>query len=458
MIAIPDTKKTIGDLVAELRGEADLERRTELRAQLFVLLIALRYTPALRKETRRTSGEIRRILFGDDVSREVRETLEQLLDTQLTVFDQQLHAVAEDAWKEIEKGFDEYATPEILRAAHGTPVDTEGNFVPEPGDVGQVRDGASLEEILLFAAALLFIQRTRSFEVAFEEPDFRAAVEGSRPESRQWRLKLRELFSRLGIPALATAWGIRREDGESVSSVYQDVVATLGVGDRRGLSQRIDTEFSHEAFRVASEMQRAFDDQNGAYVGWIMRSRFLPTTAPDHAARDGWRFYRDDRPGSTRPWAEESLWYPPYRKNCVCFAVPIYESELQDGSETLGIDEYPDVSPRSLPDWAAWFDAQRPAVQRKLVGDRRWFATASFGQGGVRWTQMTRDGRVMNTARLLSESPQTRGERIESENVLLEERRTRYREAWRTGKFRLTPAEEADYRRRLDRLLKQVQN
>jgi hypothetical protein len=358
-------------------------------------------------------------------------------------------------------------TPAQRRAATGLPLDAKGVLLPPPGETppNLTDDGLSFGDIVSRVAPLLWLLGDRGAEatvdpkaVAFPGFTDQAAVDRSveraRPDvSSPWRTKLRLIWQKmLDLPARivdALRRGIAIPDvAKQLEKTFDDVANTVG------------QELQHEALRVKGEAEDEIGQSMDAavYVGYTLHSRFAPNTAPDHAARDGYKYFRDDRPGSAAVWTQRIV--PPYRKNCLCFTIPLLETpdgNVHSAEFGLRVSGGQTISVRDVGTWQTWFDQQQPWVQKKLVGEKRWFGVAGTGLGKPRWSDFVdRKGKIIPARKLATESPAARQQRARDVQRIIDEQARRYREAWERGGVKMTPADEAAYRRRLDAFLRRV--
>lgn len=214
----------------------------------------------------------------------------------------------------------------------------------------------------------------------------------------------------------------------------------------------------HEAMRIFNDVDVALRSAVPSYVGYTLRSQNLPSTDPEHAAKDGWNFYVDDREGGSLPWSERII--PPYRRNCACYMVPILEepTDLDFSAQyRLPIGKGYPILIRDPLYFSQWFDRQTAATQKKLMGEKRWFAASSKGTGSVLFADfLQRDGKVMSPRRLLEESIRERNRRRIDAEVLMTAQSFVLREGWRKLSDHsppVDPAIEAEYRDKLAKRL-----
>lgn len=350
------------------------------------------------------------------------------------------------------------ATPRQLRRVLGVGVGDDGNLLPAPGnrppDVDLTDLGA--KDMLLTASPLLVTKRnqrqtrkTKPEELIVNTylPDLNPVVDGVRPDVaapfvRQVAGGASRTNRKLSgvIPRIT--------GGESFDRVKRLVLAPLlfGAGKIRGLADAIKNSIRHEALRIKGEIEEHFVSgfPDDVAVGYVLHSRLLPTTDPLHAANHLIRFYKDDRPGSARPWSSRLI--PPYRKNCVCFLTPIFDDPLDSVSgfnpefsnqlairDTVALDE--------------WFRDQRPFAQRRLVGTERWMAVAAQGEAVHSvYHYLGFDGKFLDAATLARETPAEAASRVRVVRELGRRQSELQRRAWQAhGRFQPTPDEEQQY-------------
>lgn len=360
-------------------------------------------------------------------------------------------------------------TPSQLRRITGLPIDATGALKPRPGIVppNLTDDGMSLREMLLKISPLIVMpgdsdQDKRSPLVkevlgdvasgAMIEADVTASVPAI---SKPWPPKLDFILQELvqtgqEITAQLTA---RSETGPAVKRLQLGFESA-----RENLLQELSHETNRIRGRVDDEIGRRLPDD--IYAGYTLHSRFAARTAPDHAARDGQRFYKDNRQGSAANWSNRII--PPYRKNCLCFTIPILETpegETYDAEFGIRVSGDSLISIRDVGTWQSWFDQQQVWVHKRLMGERRWFAAASTGNGRPTWSDFVKpDGSILSLRRLLGESVTSRQRRKDRVAIIINEQAKRHFDAWERGdgRFDSSPEVEAEYRRRLDAFLRKV--
>ena len=348
--------------------------------------------------------------------------------------------------------------------AIGLPVDSTGNIKPRPATPGGALDeSASIGTILRTISGLLVLKGDttqneltppallleQQAQARFPE---NVSVNASDPGvSRQWIDKLRQLGS-----FMQTEVSLDRTIDDITQRWRQGVQVPL-----QRFASRVRSELRHEYLRLRGQAEDEAIQMIDGAIGYMLHSRFLETTAPDHAARDGQRFYKDNRAGSAAPWQNRII--PPYRKNCVCFTVPIIESgdEVFDAQFGIRRSGYEDITIRDVGTFDTWFSSQSGNIQRELVGDQAWFAAASSGLGQVRYSDFFRpDGTELSVQELLNESVAQRQARREATQRVFDLQSSRFFQTWNSqgGQFGGNEALELEYRRKLDRYLRNIQS
>lgn len=462
--------------IADARTRKQLDTLKELRHRMIVARVEAVYRYELARLMRSAEDRIYLILAtaspknyqetGDQIDRilsGLEESLAKFMEAKLY----------EQASKSLQDSEDDtllVMTPPQLRAITWLPIDNTGAIKPKPGPIPEKikDDSLSLTEILLIASPLLVLagDKLMSSKRSLREVIFGGAerateiinttVETNRPDvSDHWRRKMRYLLDKM-----------KQAGNEAKNDIARATPPQRLIEDMRMKFERtrenLLTEIQHEGMRTSGEIQQITGNKLPVDVsaGYTLHSRFAPTTEPAHAARDGWKFYKDNRPGSNLPWEQRLI--PPYRKNCLCFTIPIlqdpggpeYHAEFGvrlSGGKEIGI--------RDVGTWQTWFDAQSPGVQQKIIGKRRWMAAASKGLGHPKWENfVTPDGKHLSVRKLLAETPDEIARRIEKVNIIAKIQRQRYEQAWAEGfgRFDMNPFEEAAYRKRLDVFLKRA--
>ena len=189
-------------------------------------------------------------------------------------------------------------------------------------------------------------------------------------------------------------------------------------------------------------------------LGYTLRSVFAQESRESHKARDGWKFYRDNRPGSALPWEDRLV--PPYEWNCLCFTESIWDQkghvtwevipslkgthtlraadvgslmrirgkwrrvEQRDVGTTLS-KSAPMLLARDVKRYRDWFDQQSTLAKTKLIGERHMFAlqsTGVFNPGYAHFVDI--DGRFVGPVILGMESVAERAARLDRVNELID--------------------------------------
>lgn len=450
-------------------------RRKDLLAikQLRVRLELARSNASYRHELNRMVAPVVAAIIGaltldpTELGRLVDQEFEQLYVRLREWFARRASESAQTSKREAADDLVEKMSAAQLRADTGLNWDQEREPLPEPGPVESlVPNTGSITPLELFLImspmlAVAGIRVLRGSEprsrFVFPEPFFReTTIDTERQDvASHWRRRLEVIRERLReIRAMVIRQVALAQTIAELRTIGQRLRALMGLlPSDPGIVGRTLTELRHENLKTRGEGEIAVVDALGSVVGYRLNSRFLATTAPDHAARDGWTFYKDDRPESNLPWANRLI--PPYRKNCVCFTTPLIEDPEGNPMEPAFGIRYSRKKPITIRDvgtFRDWFNQQGPTVQQTIMGERRWFAAASRGVGKLRYEDFLRpDGRIMPTRKLLSESLQERELRSRQAARIMEIQSERFREAWRSGngRFASSPELEAEYRKRL---------
>jgi len=362
-------------------------------------------------------------------------TLNEAFQETIRWFNGELHRIAKD---ELEFGWTtmwNQLSPAQRFQAVSVSFDPLGNVKPPAGPMPRdITDSSMpLRDILWRISPLLVMNgdptlRIRLNGVLFEPlPSWAGYLVNAGRNQTTWRQDLDRMFSLTLGPITMT-------------------LSLLGV-------------LRNEAMRIFNDVDDTFFPSVPAYVGYTLRSQNLPTTDAEHAAADGFKFFRDNREGSSLPWAERIV--PPYRRNCACYMVPILE-EPQDPAFTvqyrLPIGKGFPILIRDPLYFSEWFDRQTAATQKKLVGEKRWFAASSKGIGGIIFADFAaRSGGIISPRRLMDESLRERNRRRIDAQIIMATHSLLIRDGW--GKkldllpYASDPAIEAEYR---DKLIKRL--
>lgn len=405
------------------------------------------------------------------IGQAIRAEFSQLRHQISTWFEQSLYVSETRSRTEAADDLVNSMTPQQMRVNSGFNFDRQGWPVPAPGnpppDLQDLETISKLEVFLLLSPLLavagsqIQAQRTPVREVVLGEEFFRrSASERFRADvANHWRIRLAATLRTLDDIAFRMEVKIRQEvERRKVAALLRSAMA-LRV-DESGFASRVLSDLRHENLRTKGTIDDEIYREQPVVAGYRLNSRFLPTTAPDHAARDGVKFYKDNRPGSYSNWSERLI--PPYRVNCVCFTTPLLEDELRNELEpAFGIQfsRQKPITIRDVGTFSSWFDQQRPGIQRHVMGDRRWFAAASAGIGRVGYADFVKpNGHLMQPRELLAESIQQRNLRRQESAIVIRLQSERFREAWRSagGRFDSSPELEAEYRKQLENFLRRV--
>lgn len=465
---LADLKRKIRDALAR----RDMEALQDLRQRLILARIesvrGLELSQIISPVRERLDAMLARAnkLIGEMIDA-VERAIAELARTLATWFRNTLYAESARDRNETAAYWLAILGASQLRRITGAGVDAAGKIKPAPGPLppNLTDDGMSVREILLRVSNLLVLpgddqQNKRTPLADLVLPDFTSAANVARDVaesvpavSKPWPAKLDYIFGELTRTATEATQMLQ------AGSETKQIVNRLGDG-LQVAEQALIGELKHETARIRGRID---DDAAGRlpddiYAGYTLHSRFAERTAPDHAARDGYRYFKDNRAGSAAAWSARII--PPYRKNCLCFTIPILETpegETYDAEFGIRVSGTQVISIRDVGTWQTWFDSQPPWVAKKLIGERRWFAAASTGNGRPTWADfVTPKGKIMPVRRLLDESQIERFRRKERVKIIIEEQSRRHFEAWERGdgRFDSSPELEAEYRRRLDVFLR----
>lgn len=476
MASVVDQLGEIRRQIASARNRKQLDRLRELRQRSIVSRVDGVYRYELARlvdaaerrviEILATSSAADYTQAADDIDR----ILSDLAKAIEWYFETKVYEQAAKAQSDAQDDLLVILTPAMLRAATGLPFDETGALKPKPGIVPEIINDSSLslQEILLRISPLLMIPgdqlasvKTPIKDILFGSPQqresdiFTASETVRRAVSDHWRRKVNywsETILRIGRDAVN---GVARAEPPRllIDTVKREIAK---------VEEHLLLELQHEGLRTNGDAVNKSTSLLPLDVspGYTLHSKFAANTAPDHAARDGWKFYKDDRPGSALPWSERII--PPYRKNCLCFTVEILQEP--DGPEyhaefDVRVSGGKPITIRDVGTWQTWFDQQPAHVQKKLMGERKWFGVASKGLGHPKWSSFVEpNGKHIATRRLLSETTEETLRRMEKVDIIGRIQHDRYSQAWSEGfgKFDMNPYEEAAYRRRLDVFLRRA--
>lgn len=521
-----ERKRLITDELKRLRTELAKPRPNwrkvaELRQWLLVAKsIDGEYFAPISRIANESFRRLQRLMLeGNPTPSAIRREIDQLIDTLTRGMTATLNKVSSDRHRASKQDLKRQLSDAQLTAQTGLPVSL-GRVRPQPGQVGRIVSfGMSLAEIMAWASPLLMIRGERIAEdqAPIEDELIRVdpaeVVEREEKEvSRQYRKKPNGIVKNLNIANKIS--NTLKADGER-AAIAEAKRLVLGNDSKAGLLGQLRNEVKHEALRIAGEhaeeRRKQLDDD--ILVGYILYSRFLASSAPDHTARDGWRFYRDNRRSDNlpkiskiRPWAQRRI--PPYRKNCVCFTQDIFEDALGDefyaefsvanptlsgarrirqsdvgaqifdildgrlravtqddvgtviaGRADSGPAGWRHIEPRDVGSWSTWFNEQLPYVKRKIVGEKRYDAVTGRGVERPRYSHFIDIDQSWLSTKVLREQGRARFNlRTQSVDSQIKTLERLYRRAWEEGgnKWQLRQNDEEKMLRRLQVVLNRV--
>ena len=357
------------------------------------------------------------------------------------------------------------------RASTGLPMDSEGNVKPKARTIPKrIRDQEMpLDNVLLAAATLLHVTGDSSLEKKHPSAYKILGAPEADIDSRVLRSSWSPYARRIGIPIRSTVSGfigsLRHGLGASISYLKGILGLKTGDGTRgifgsptepltglRGVGRRFQQFIRDQAVAILGDERKDFQDGTTYLAGYVLRSVFANNTAPSHAARDGARFYRDDREGSYGSWAARLI--PPYeRSSCLCFTTDILD-DVTDPEFTAEWSATPlvhGVEPRDVKTYAEWFSVQRPGIKNTIVGDKRWTASLTRNQTPVYSDFVRPNGQWMNHRSILNESAVDRLTRKQLVDEVVERQSALNQQSLKDGtnRYSLTGNGERQYRRRL---------
>jgi len=362
-------------------------------------------------------------------------------------------------------------TVQQKRASTGLPMDSEGNVKPKVRTVPKrIRDQEMpLENVLLAAASLLHITGDSGLEKKHPSVFKILGAPEADIDSRVLRSSWSQYARNIGIPMRSTVSGfigsLRHGLGASISYLKGILGLKTGDGTRgifgsptepltglRGVGRRFQQFIRDQAVAILGDERKGFQEATPYLAGYVLRSAFANNTAPSHAARDGARFYRDNREGSYSEWAARLI--PPYeRSSCLCFTVDILD-DVTDPEFTAEWSATPlvrGVEPRDVKTYAEWFSVQRPGVKKTIVGDKRWTASLTRSETPVYSDFVRPNGQWMNHRSILNESAIERLTRKQIVEEVVERQSALNQKSLKDGtnRYSLTGNGERQYRRRL---------
>jgi len=219
---------------------------------------------------------------------------------------------------------------EFLTALYKVPVGIGGFSIPKHVEADDLPAEASNQQILMEASKMLYIKGW-DYQISSPLDDFQLdkqmrmkLIQATRPSvSKGYRKVIAQSFDFYGLSSLHGDLDFDEPDDPAEF--------LIGELTKRFNRFRIEIvkQFEYEAVRVQENLKLLISRRLGnCYVGYVLRSRFLPTSDPVHEANDSNEYYIDSRPGSAAPWEERLV--APYRKNCVCFHDAIFEIPNDD--------------------------------------------------------------------------------------------------------------------------------
>jgi hypothetical protein len=381
----------------------------------------------------------------------------------------EMRRMSRDIRREVAEIAAAMANPREWRAITQLPIDRQGKVIPKPGGNvpsilsadDEARDGRGWLFRLL--SPWLHMDGADELGGTPEEmlplPDhaneYRGEIEGG-----NWLHSFGRIYD-----------GLKQR----IASLVESVLSRFRVAKDAApadFQRRVQDEMKQVAAAVKNELEHrgnqmdgeAFNDlaQRKGVAGYTLYSRFMETTAADHAARDGWKFFKDDRPGSNKPWAERII--PPYRKNCVCFTIPLIElasGEIQEEPFGIRLSRGEQITIRDVGQFSEWYGQQRPGIKRKVVGEELW-DDMSEGIPDLKdqpyefW--LMPNGELADPELLAAETNRERQRRINQARIVAEAQSRRFRDAWEAGDGRWdgSDALEREYLQRLDDLLSRL--
>ena len=408
------------------------------------------------------------------------------------------------------------------------PTDEFGQAIPEPGKAPFVFGTADTPAVLRTAMALLYlngdselekrdpiVDRIRGNRVADSVArvrEFRDDVSLRRQKPGSWKSRASRAFARFAKGLSAAVRSIFRKFEDRIKAqaeVRVFVRKRAGILGKRGAGTLGSPSFRRPGVnrdlqlimrqRTLEEMER--DRQidldkipRQLLLGYELRSAFSEDTRPSHAARDGVKFYRDNRAGSYLPWSQRIV--PPYAYNCLCTTRLIYDNPehpfvpweatprlrgakvieshdvgartfdpksqnwrritSDEVGTTIGNQDGVRLAARDVKSYAEWFDVQSPSTKASLVGARRMAAVQSTGVTKPRYQDLTdTDGRFLSARAILREPRRARRRRRRAVSRAIRRQSAAYQKAFREGhsKHKFSRDDERNYRKRLDILL-----
>jgi len=447
-------------------------------------------------------------------AKELRDVIRQSEELLLREFKLMLEAGAEKVRRDKIAQVSEQLTPPMLRRVTGLPIDTYGNVKPRPGpDPGIIRNDPSFEDFIARAAPLLHIngdakmeRRSPTITEIMGDPKEVDVLVSSfnKSISDRWDRKVIRILDSVSRTLARQLVEVLNRDG-TFREIRKKIRDFIDSRRFKSLRRLLDIEARHEVLRQRRAEQDDLEKRlpPDVYAGFILHSvhqREPHPSAPDHVARDGWRFYRDDRPEADAPWKDRLI--PPYRKNCLCFTIDIFEDPQgeeyfaefeavpqfrgarrirpQDvgGSiwvpgegfqkitadqvgTTIGQPNAPALTPRDVGSWRDWFNDQRPGIQELAVGTERFVANglAVNGRRHRYEDYVGGDGAYLSPSELVFEKKPARDLRRELVRQVIDRLGKQHQKAWSEGgdKWKYAGQDEAIHKKQMRSFLKRIE-
>ncbi|MGB5286939.1 MAG: hypothetical protein WBN42_00475 [Ignavibacteriaceae bacterium] len=318
-----------------------------------------------------------------------------------------------------------------------------------------------------------------------------------------YRTRARRLVRYALSDTFAAAVANQFRKGKSPAAIRNFINNRLGINrsevgktDPRsegGMIRLLELIMREKSLQILEEdRQRDYENIDKSLLeGYELRSVFAETTRPSHAARDRWKFYRDNREGSSLPWSQRLI--PPYAPNCLCFTRQIWgtpepyvawaatprfrgahvvkpqdvggwtyekgsfrQLTKSDIGRRLGKEDSPSLLVRDIGTYQTWFDKQSANVKALIVGDRRVAALQTNGIGNPTYKDFVRpDGSFLSANVLAREGRSVRRNRKRKVARAMNRQLRLQREALTAGR-KLSTEQEEQYRRRLELFLRKT--
>jgi len=375
------------------------------------------------------------------------------------------------------------ATATQLRGLFGLPFDREGKVKPPPQPVGRLEiDNPTEAQLLEFMSPMLVVDGD-----GLEERDFHPVTRALSVMEEQSPVAAVASSPLIAAAVQRSTTKLRGVILAAVANVTDDLqtwfrerlLKPLGLFRSRPEVVTFPQEVGGAVGEIRAEQRGAGNEDvldaliGDSYVGYTLHSAFAINTRPQHARRDGRKFYVDNREGSYKPWAERIVvpyWYDSEETEtglrqggrCLCFTIPILETpegeeyfaefQVRNSGGTL-------ITARDVGTLRSWFGGQRTGVRRQLVGQRRWEAVGSD-------TATLEDfyginGRMVSARRLAAEDALERRARVDRVRAIMDSQERRHRDAWErwnyNDRFDGQVDREMRYLNRLRRLFANLQ-